>query len=64
MFKNDPTNLPILGTTAKGMSYMSDRVVAAQLTAGAVLTLVDKGRSSSNVISVKPAPWYRAFDKR
>lgn len=40
MFKNDPTNLPALGTTADAMSCMFDRVVAEQLTAGTALTIV------------------------
>lgn len=65
--KNDPTNLPMMGTTAEGMSFMNRRIVNDQIAAGASLSVLDKGRSSEDpgqVTLAKPAPWYRAFDKR
>lgn len=65
--KNDPTNFPVVGTTAEGMSFMFSRIVNDQIAAGASLNVLDKGRSSEDpgkATLAKPAPWYRAFDKR
>lgn len=49
LFKADSTNLPVMGTNAEVMSFMTAHVTKEALSAGASLVVMDKGRSSQAI---------------